>query len=59
VWHAAASARNRSPASYLLERNADPDHCLFARVYRDDLASAKLLRRCSARLDDTFTVRRR
>jgi ankyrin repeat protein len=36
----------------LLARGSDPNHCLHGLVYADDLASAKLVRRYGARLDE-------
>jgi ankyrin repeat protein len=52
LWYALAWGRNRALASYLLKLNADPNHCMFALVYNDDLASAKLLRRHGAEIDE-------
>ncbi len=54
LWYAVTFGKNRPLATFLLKRKADPNHCLFAMVYADDLASAKLLRRYGARLDDRF-----
>ena len=54
LWYALAFGRNRTLGAYLLKRKADPNHCLFALVYADDLESAKLVRRYGARLDDRF-----
>lgn len=54
LWYAVAFGKNRPLASFLLKRKADPNHCLFAMVYADDLPSAKLLRSYGARLDDKF-----
>ena len=52
LWYALARGRNRALASYFLELKADPNHCMFALVYADDLASAKLLRRHGADIDE-------
>lgn len=54
LWYAVAFGKNRPLATFLLKHKADPNHCLFAMVYADDLSSAKLLRHYGARLDDTF-----
>ena len=40
--------------SYLLSARRITNHCMFALVYADDLASAKLLRRHGARIDEVF-----
>src|SRR5262249_25260655 len=45
LWHALAWGRNIPLARYFLKLKADPGHCMFALVWADDLASAKLLRR--------------
>lgn len=52
LWYALAWGRNRALAAYLLKLKADPNHCMFALVYNDDLASAKLLRRKGADIDE-------
>lgn len=54
LWYSVAFGKNRPLATFLLKRKADPNHCLFAMVYADDLPTAKLLRRYGARLDDKF-----
>jgi hypothetical protein len=52
LWYALAWGRNRPLAAHLLKLNADPNHCLFALVYADDLSAAKLVRRYRARVDE-------
>jgi ankyrin repeat protein len=52
LWHALALGRNRPLAAYLLKLKADPNHCMFALVFNDDLTSAKLLRRHGADIDE-------
>jgi ankyrin repeat protein len=52
LWYALGWGRNRRLGAYLLARGADPNHCLFALVWLDDLASAKLVRRYGADLDE-------
>jgi len=54
LWYALAWGRNHPLASYLLRRKANPNHCMFALVFADDLTSAKLLRRYEARIDEAF-----
>ncbi len=54
LWYALAWGRNRPLASFLLKAGADPSHCMFALVYADDLASAKLVRRYGAEVDEVF-----
>jgi len=54
LWYALAWGRNRPLASFLLKAGADPNHCMFALVYADDLASAKLVRRYGAEVDEIF-----
>ena len=54
LWYALAFGRNRKLGAYLLKCKADPNHCMFALVYADDLEAAKLVRRYGARLDDRF-----
>jgi ankyrin repeat protein len=52
LWQALAWGRNRALGAYLLKRGSDPNHCLFALVWADDLESAKLVRRYGAELDE-------
>jgi ankyrin repeat protein len=67
LWCALGWGRNRALGAYLLRRGADPNHCLFALVWLDDLASARLVRRYGADLDElghgetplAFAVRQR
>ncbi|HTE39419.1 MAG TPA: ankyrin repeat domain-containing protein [Steroidobacteraceae bacterium] len=54
LWYSLAHGRNRLLASFLLKNEAEPNHCMFALVYADDLASAKLVRRYGSRIDDVF-----
>jgi ankyrin repeat protein len=54
LWHALAWGRNRRLGAYLLEHGAEPNNCMFAMVWADDLGSAKLLRRHGARVDEVF-----
>lgn len=52
LWYALAWGRNRLLASHLLKRRADPNHCMFALVFADDLTSARLVRRYGADIDE-------
>jgi uncharacterized protein len=52
LWYALAHGRNRPLARYLLKQRADPNHCLFATVYADDVEAASMLRRYGGTLDD-------
>ena len=54
LWHAIARGRNRTLARYLLRQGANPNHCLWAVVWDDDVITAKLLRAHGADLDLTF-----
>lgn len=54
VWHAIARGGNRALARFLLAQGADPNHCLWAVVWNDDLAMARLLAKHHADLDLTF-----
>jgi uncharacterized protein len=52
LWHALALGRNIPLARHFLKLKVDPNHCMFALVWADDVAAAKLLRRHGARLDE-------
>ena len=52
LWQALVWGRNRALGAYLLARGSNPNHCLHGLVYADDLASAKLVRRYGALLDE-------
>lgn len=54
LWYALAWGRNRPLAAYLLRCNADPNHCMFALAFADDLPAAKLVRRHGAAIDEVF-----
>jgi ankyrin repeat protein len=43
LWYAIAFGRNHALAKYLLERDADPNHCLWAAAFNRDVAAIKLL----------------
>jgi ankyrin repeat protein len=52
LWYALAWGRNPALATIFLKLKADPNHCMFALVFADDLSSAKLLRRYKAEIDE-------
>jgi ankyrin repeat protein len=52
LWYALAWGRSRLLAGYLLKQGADPNHCLFALVFADDLAAAKMVRKRGAEIDE-------
>ena len=54
LWYALGWGRNRPLASFLLKAGADPNRCMFALVYADDLASAKRVRLYGAAIDEVF-----
>jgi ankyrin repeat protein len=43
LWHAIAFGENVALAEYLLQRGADPNHCLWAAVNRNNPAVIRLL----------------
>lgn len=51
LWHAVARGGNLTLARHLLERGADPDHCLWAAAHRDDVAAIRMLVAAGARVD--------
>ena len=51
LWYAIARGENLVLARSLLERGADPEHCLWAAAYRDDVAAIKVLVGAGARID--------
>ena len=54
LWHAIARGHNRALARFLLRQGANPDWCLWAVVWDDDLTTARLLATHGANLDLTF-----
>jgi ankyrin repeat protein len=54
LWHAIARGGNRALARFLLRQGANPNHCLWAVVWNDDVVTAKLLAEYRADLDLTF-----
>lgn len=51
LWYAVARGENLVLARHLLGLGADPDHCLWAAAYRDDVAVIRLLLDAGAELD--------
>ncbi len=51
LWYAIARGRNRRLAEHLLELGCDPNHCLWAAAFRDDLAVIGLLLDHGAAID--------
>ena len=43
LWYAIARGENLALAKHLLARGSDPNHCLWAAAFRDDLAAIDLL----------------
>jgi ankyrin repeat protein len=43
LWYAIARGRNLPLAKHLLQRGSDPNHCLWAAAFVEDLAAIKLL----------------
>ena len=51
LWYAIARGENLSLAVFLLERGADPNHCLWAAAGRENVAAVKLLVAHGAEID--------
>ena len=51
LWYAVGRGENLALAKYLLERGADPENCLWAAAFRDDVAAIRLLVAGGASLD--------
>jgi hypothetical protein len=51
LWYAVSRGENLLLARFLLERGADPNHCLWAAAFRDDVAAIELLVSHGAELD--------
>jgi ankyrin repeat protein len=51
LWYAVAFGRNFKLAGYLLQRGCDPNHCLFAAAYNEDVAMIRLLVKHGALID--------
>jgi len=51
LWFAIARGENLALARYLLKRGADPNHCLWAAAYHDDVPAIRLLVAAGAEVD--------
>lgn len=51
LWYAVARGENLTLARHLLERGSDPNHCLWAAAYRDDVAAIRMLVSAGADVD--------
>jgi ankyrin repeat protein len=51
LWYAISRGRNLPLAEHLLRRGSDPNHCLWAAAFRDDLAAIALLLEHGAEID--------
>ncbi len=51
LWYAVSRGKNLKLAKYLLERGADPEHCLWAAAFNDSPAAIRLLVRAGAVVD--------
>lgn len=52
LWYAYTRGRNEALVTYLLEQGADPNHCLFAIAWNDDVKAAELFKKYGAALTD-------
>ena len=52
LWYAYTRGRNEALFSYLLENGADPNHCMFAIAWNDDVPSAILFKKYGAKIVD-------
>ena len=53
LWYAYAKGRNEKIYSFLLDRGADPENCMFAIAWNDDVKAAALFRKHGARIEKT------
>jgi uncharacterized protein len=51
LWYTISWGRNLALAKHLLARGADPEHCMHAAAFNDDVAAIELLVRHGARID--------
>jgi hypothetical protein len=52
LWYAYTRGRNERLFTYLLSRGADPDHCMFAIAWYNDVPSANLFKKYGAKIDE-------
>jgi ankyrin repeat protein len=52
LWYAYTRGRNEKLYKYLLKNGADPNHCMWAIAWYDDVAAAKLFIKHGAKIDE-------
>jgi len=53
LWYAVGRGRNLALAEYLLKRGCNPNHCLFAAAFNDDIPAIRLLGRYGADVNES------
>jgi ankyrin repeat protein len=53
LWYAVGRGRNLALAEHLLRRGCNPNHCLFAAAFNDDIPAIRLLARYGADLNES------
>ncbi|AYL96132.1 ankyrin repeat domain-containing protein [Mucilaginibacter celer] len=53
LWHAYAKGRNELLYKHLLANGADPEHCMYAIAWNNDVEAAELFKSYGADIDDT------
>ena len=51
LWYAVSRGENPQLAAHLLQRGCDPNHCLWAAAFKDDVATIRLLLQHGAAID--------
>ncbi|MFI5156140.1 MAG: ankyrin repeat domain-containing protein [Chitinophagales bacterium] len=51
LWYAYAKGRNEKIYSFLLAQDADPENCMFAIAWNDDIKAAALFKKYSAKIE--------
>ena len=54
LWHAISRGHNLVLAAHLLKRGCNPEHCMWAAAYNDDVGAILLLFRHGAELDPVY-----
>jgi len=52
LWYAYTRGRNEKLDTYLLTAGADPDHCMFAIAWNDDVRAADMFKKYGAEIED-------
>jgi hypothetical protein len=52
LWYAYAKGRNEKLFTWLLKNGANPDHCMFALAWNDDVRSAALFKKHGAKINE-------